>query len=147
MSGIVVGVDGSYHSQKALDWALNESALRHAPLTVLTVSPVAASIWGLSGQAYPQDETTREQVKQATQEFVQKALSQRHDDPPVKVTVRVLSGLPADELIKASADADLMVLASRGAGGFSRLTLGSVSTQVLHHALCPVIVVPHDDRR
>jgi nucleotide-binding universal stress UspA family protein len=58
------------------------------------------------------------------------------------VTVKSLSGSPAEELIKAGADADLMVVGSRGSGGFGRLLLGSVSSQVTHHAPCPVVVVP-----
>jgi nucleotide-binding universal stress UspA family protein len=58
------------------------------------------------------------------------------------VTVRAFSGVAADELINASADAELLVVGARGAGGFARLVMGSVSTQVTHHALCPVVVVP-----
>jgi nucleotide-binding universal stress UspA family protein len=144
MSGIVVGVDGSHHSTRALEWAINESALRQAPLTVISVSPVAASIYGLSAQHYPADEQSREQVEKATQEAVDNALSARTGQPPATVTVRALSGLPADELIKASVGADLLVLGARGAGGFGRLLMGSVSSQVTHHALCPVVVVPTD---
>jgi nucleotide-binding universal stress UspA family protein len=145
MSGIVVGVDGSPHSQKALDWALAESTLRHCPLTVLAVSPIAASIWGFAAQSYPADEQGREHVQKATQEIVDKAVAHRTDAPAV--TVHAVSGLPADELIKASADADLMVVGARGIGGFSKLMMGSVSSQVSHHARCPIVVVPGDDVR
>lgn len=147
MSGIVVGVDGSPHSQKALDWALAESALRHVPLTVVAVSPVAASIWGFAAQSYPADEQGREHVQQATQEIVDKAVASRAGAPAVTVTVRAVSGLPADELIKASGDADLLVVGARGVGGFAKLMMGSVSSQVSHHARCPIVVVPGDDVR
>jgi nucleotide-binding universal stress UspA family protein len=143
MSGIVVGVDGSHHSARALEWAITEAALRHDSLTALAVSPVAASIFGLSAQHYPADEQSRAQVQKATQEIVDQALAAHTGERP-EVTVRAVSGLPADELIKATANADLLVVGARGAGGFGRLALGSVGTQVTHHALCPVVVVRSD---
>ena len=64
---------------------------------------------------------------------------------PPSVTVRAVTGLPAEELLNAAADADMIVVGSRGAGGFKRLLLGSVSTQVTHHAHCPVVVIPADN--
>ena len=54
----------------------------------------------------------------------------------------VVTGDPAEELIKASSDADMLVVGSRGNGGFARLLLGSVSSKVMHHAACPVTVIP-----
>ena len=125
MSGIVVGVDGSPHSQKALDWALAESTLRHAPLTVLAVSPVAASAWTHASLHYGGDEDVRAQVEQATREIVDKAVT--HSDPAYgqQVTVQVVSGVAADELIKASEDADLVVVGARGAGGARRAAVSS----------------------
>jgi nucleotide-binding universal stress UspA family protein len=59
-----------------------------------------------------------------------------------EVTICVATGNAADELVKASHDADMIVLGSRGSGGFTRLLMGSVSSQVTHHAACPVVVVP-----
>lgn len=143
MPGIVVGVDGSPHSQNALDWALAESALRHTALTVLAVVPVAASIWGIAGESYPSEEN-REKIHQATQEIVDKAVA-RHGGQTV--TVRTVDGVAADELIKASEGADLLVVGARGAGGFAKLMMGSVSSQVTHHARCPVVVVPGGNAR
>ncbi len=145
MPGIIVGVDGSEHSLSALDWALDEADLRKTPLTVLTVSPVVAGIYGpgyAPADYYPAEEESRAQADKATQELVNRAVERRGGAPAAPVTVRALSGLAADELINASQDADLLVVGARGAGGFARLVMGSVSTQVTHHALCPVVVVP-----
>jgi nucleotide-binding universal stress UspA family protein len=60
---------------------------------------------------------------------------------PASVHVRAVSGLAARELLAASGDAELVVIGSRGAGGFADLLMGSVSTQVVNHAACPVVVV------
>jgi nucleotide-binding universal stress UspA family protein len=138
MSGIVVGVDGSPHSQKALDWAMSEAALRNAHLAVVAVAPAAASIWGITGQFSPSQETV-DKVNQAAKEVVDEA-SSRHGYQDV--SLQTVSGVPADELVKASQDADLLVVAARGAGGFARLRMGSVSDQAARHAHCPVVIVP-----
>ena len=61
--------------------------------------------------------------------------------PPPAVTVRVACGSPAIELLGAAHGADLLVVGCRGSGGFAWLMLGSVSSQVAHHAPCPVVVV------
>jgi nucleotide-binding universal stress UspA family protein len=143
MSGIVVGVDGSAHSMKSLDWALDEAALRNTSVTVLAVAPAAASIWGITGQFDPAPET-QERVKKAAEEIVKEAAA-RHGQQ--QVTVHTVSGVPADELIKASEDADLLVVGARGAGGFAKLSMGSVSSQVSRHAHCPVVIVPGEHTR
>ena len=141
MPGIVVGFDGSAHSEHSIDWAIKEAALRHAPLTVLAVHPVAVSAWTLSPITYPADEADVAKARAAAQESVDKVASQIGGERPA-VTVRAISGVPAEELIKAGEGADLLVVGSRGSGGFGQLRLGSVSSQVTHHAPCPVVVVP-----
>ena len=144
MPRIVVGVDGSAQSRIALDWAMTEAGLRQVPLTVVTVVPVAAGAWGPAGQPSldPFNEPGREVVQRAAQDKVDKALAERAGQPEVSVTVRAVVGLPADELIQASENAEMLVVAARGAGGFTRLMTGSVSSQVAQHALCPVVVIP-----
>jgi len=144
MPGITVGIDGSAHSTRALEWAIKEAAVRHAPVTVLTVHLVPVSGWTGNPVTLPQDATDVEQARQAAEEMVLKATSQLGAAQPSSVTVRAISGFPAQELIEASRTADLVVLGSRGAGGFARLIVGSVSNQVVHHAHCPVVVVPHE---
>jgi len=141
VSGIVVGIDGSGNSQHALDWAVKEAAVRHAPLTVLAVHQVAANQWTGNPLVYPEDAPEQEKARQAAEEAVNKAVSEVGDAKPASVTVRAVSGLAARELIDASRDADLVVVASRGAGGFASLLMGSVSSQVVNHAASPVVVV------
>jgi nucleotide-binding universal stress UspA family protein len=141
MPGILVGVDGSHHSHKALEWALKHAALEHAPLTVLAVHEVAASAWTGNPIVYPEDRPAEEKARQAAQETVNKAVSELGGPGPESVTVRAVSGQAAQALIEASADADLVVVGSRGAGGFATLLTGSVSSKVVSHAACPVVVV------
>lgn len=141
MPGITVGIDGSSHSARALEWALNEAAVKHAQLTVLTVHSVASSGWTGNPMVLSGDPTDQEEARRAAEELTLKLASQLDVAKPSSITVRSITGLPAEQLIKASADADLLVVGSRGAGGFTKLLLGSVSDQVVHHAHCPVVVV------
>jgi nucleotide-binding universal stress UspA family protein len=143
MSGIIVGVDGSGHSQRALEWAMNEAAIRHAPLTVLTVHEAIRGYY--SGVAvYPDDPARTEQGRQAAQAETGKVLAGLDGPRPDSVTA--VHGFPVEELINASQDADIIVLGSRGAGGFTRLLLGSTAGQVTQHAHCPVLIVPPEHR-
>ena len=143
MPGIIVGIDSSICSRQALEWAVNEAAVRHAPLTVLTVHQALASHWGGPVPA-DQDLTSRE--REAAQEETDSVLEKAGEEAqPPSVTVRATIGVPAEELLRAAEDADLLVVGSRGAGGFKRLLMGSVSSQVAHHAHCPVVVIPADN--
>jgi nucleotide-binding universal stress UspA family protein len=145
MSGIIVGVDGSGHSQRALHWAMNEAAIRHVPLTVLTVHEAIRGYY--SGVAvYADDPARTEQVRKAAQAETDKVLADLDGPRPDSVTVKAVHGFPVEELIKASQDADVVVLGSRGVGGFTRLMLGSTAGQVVEHAHCPVLIVPPEDR-
>ena len=146
MAGIVVGVDGSDHAHRALTWAMKEAAIRHVPLTVLAVHAVAASAWTGNPIILGEDQEVLDRIRNAAQETIAKTLAEigQPQPQPPSVTVRAVHGFPVHELIEASRDADLVVLGSRGAGGFAHLTLGSVSSQVVHHAHGPVVVVPHE---
>jgi len=142
MAGIVVGIDESVHARKSLDWAVAEAAVRNAALTVLTVIPAMASPWTGNPLAVPDADGAILRARQAAQEAVDKSVSQLGASQPSSVTVSAVVGFPAQALIDASCDADLVVLGSRGAGGFASLLLGSVSSQVAHHSSCPVVIVP-----
>ena len=140
MPGILVGLDGSRAAQDALVWAVKHAALEHAPLTVLAVHEVAASAWTGNPIVYPEDKPEEAKARQAAQEAVDATIRQLGAQPE-SVTVTAVSGQAAQALIDASGDADLVVVGSRGAGGFASLLLGSVSSKVVHHAACPVVVV------
>jgi nucleotide-binding universal stress UspA family protein len=140
MPGIIVGIDGSGHSRRALEWAVSEAARRQAPLTVLTVYRAVVGYLGEPVQ-YVGDAELTERARQEAQKETDDVLDEFAGSQKPSVTVRAVTGLPAEELLAAAADADLLVVGARGAGGFKRLLLGSVSTQVTHHAHCPVVVV------
>jgi nucleotide-binding universal stress UspA family protein len=144
MPGIIVGVDGSGHSQRALEWAMKEAVIRHAPLTVLTVHDAVAGYF-VGVAVYPDDEARTEQAREAAQAETDKVLAELTGPRPESVTVTAVHGFPSEELINAGKDADMIVLGARGAGGFARLLMGSVASQVTQHAHCPVLIVPQGD--
>jgi nucleotide-binding universal stress UspA family protein len=146
MSGIIVGVDGSSHSQRALEWAVHEAAVRQLPVRVVTVYRTAVGYLG-PAVALGGDVSLADGMRAMAREATEKALALAGDQRPAGVTVEALRGIAAEELVGASVDADMVVVGSRGAGGFARLLLGSVSTAVVHHAHCPVVVIPAQDRR
>lgn len=145
MPGIVVGVDASAHARKALDWAMREAGLRKAALTVITVIPAMASPWTGRPLSVPDGDEAVTHARAEIEEAIAKAVSDLDGPKPDSVKVSVFTGFPVQSLIDASRDADLVVVGSRGTGGFATLLLGSVSTQVAHHAACPVVIV-HGDR-
>jgi nucleotide-binding universal stress UspA family protein len=144
MAGITVGVDGSHGARLALEWAMKEAAAHHAPLTVLTVHVVASDGWTGNPIILPADEAELEKTRHAAEEVVAEVASHLGESRPASVTIRAVNGIPAQELIDASREADLLVVGSRGTGGFARLLLGSVGLQVVQHAHCPVVVVRQD---
>ena len=149
MPGIIVGVDGSDHSRHALEWAIREAAVRRSPLTVLTVQQPASVVWGVGAVVpipYVYDQDLAEQALKMAQEETNTTLEKvGPESRPSSVTVRAVVAFPAEALLKAAAEADMLVVGSRGAGGFKRLLMGSVSTQVSQHAHCPVVVIPATD--
>ena len=143
MSGIVVGVDGSEGAQHALGWAAAEAKLRAVPLTVLSAWQWPA---GFSGPASWAGVITPE-LTDDFGEFAERRLEQACEEAAaalagLEVRPRVVEGVPSQVLIEAAADAELLVVGSRGHGGFVGLLLGSVSIQCAHHSPCPIVIVP-----
>ncbi len=138
MGTIVVGVDGSAASRRALRWAAEEARLRGAELQA--VMAWEYEIFGaLPGDAIALPE---EDKGPKMQEHLEGIVRSELGDDTDGVEVRPVYGSPSEALIEASASADLIVVGSRGMGGFKRLLLGSVSSQVVHHAHVPVVVIP-----
>jgi nucleotide-binding universal stress UspA family protein len=141
---IVVGIDGSESSKRALRWAVE-----HAWSTGGSVRALHAwtsSIPDAAFDAIQQQHPERDLAKDARDELAQVVHDAVGDTPEVDVVQEVVRTTPAAMLIEASRDADLLVVGSRGTGGFAGLLLGSVGYQCVHHAHCPVVVVPHDER-
>lgn len=135
---LVVGVDGSKGSSAALVWAAQEARIRHAPLKVVHAWHIPALAYG-GYYAVPVDAgdwsrstagSTRAQIGEVLGE---------HSD--LEMTIEVKEGEAAQVLVEESHHADLVVVGSRGHGGFAGVLLGSVSSQVAHHATCPVVIV------
>jgi nucleotide-binding universal stress UspA family protein len=95
---------------------------------------------------YPDDHNLAEKARSIVQAEVDKTLDDFGDSRPESVTVRVAAGSAVEELVNASKDADMLVVGSRGAGGFARLVMGSVSSLVAQHAWCPVLIIPPEKR-
>ena len=141
MGRIVVGIDGSKGSDEALRFALAEARLRGVGLRIVCAwaTPTAA----YAGMAYVPTFDLRDVEEEAAQLKLKAAVESLGADPGVAVETVALEGHPADTLLSQASGADLLVVGSRGLGGFSSLLLGSVSQQVVHHAPCPVAIVPH----
>lgn len=144
MPGIVVGVDGSPNSERALDWAMRQATALHAPLTVIAVHEVPKSYWGGIPVIGPADEPLLDKLQQAADEMTKRAASQLGDAGPASVNVHAVNGFVVKELVDASQDADLVVVGTRSGSGFARLLMGSVSSEVVQHSACPVVIVPHE---
>ncbi|MEC5199260.1 nucleotide-binding universal stress UspA family protein [Arthrobacter sp. PL16] len=137
--GIVVGVDGSDQSTCALLWAAQEAERRKAPLYVVTAYtvPVFAASSMDAGYATVDDDVIRESAQAVLQESLTHLEGLRVDVHP-----RIETGDAAGVLLDLSEEAELMVVGSRGRGGFVGRLLGSVSSALPAHAKCPTAIIP-----
>ncbi len=140
---IVVGVDGSDPSQAALRWAATEAHRRGVGLQVVTCWSYPMLPWGpyqppLSSQDFEAE------AREVAETVVDKVLGAERDGLDVQVTV--LQGAASLRLLEFDRSADMIVVGSRGRGGFAGLLLGSVSQHLAEHARCPVVIIrPHDE--
>jgi len=139
---IVVGIDGSEGAKRALRFAAEEATLRNTDLRIVAVWNVPAAYYAGEAMAPSMPTDEFEQSMQATaRRQVDESLSAY---PDLETHLIVTEGTPAQVLVEKSERAEMLVVGSRGLGGFRGLMLGSVGQQCAHHANCPVVIVPHE---
>jgi nucleotide-binding universal stress UspA family protein len=136
---VVVGVDGSKASAKAIEFAFDQAEAMHAHVVAVHAwtSPFLTYADGASMLQFD-EEKIQDEARLLVAESVAGAAA---DHPDVRWTTELVSGSAAQALARRSASADLMVVGSRGRGGFTGLLLGSVGQSVLHHTQCPIAIV------
>lgn len=138
MERIVVGIDGSEPAHLALEWAVGQARVRGAALEVVHAwmpAPIGSPYGLATVDPAPFEQVGRATLDRAIAEVDTSGLA-------APVERRLVCGGAATVILEQSRGADLVVVGSRGHGGFRGLLLGSVSHQVVHHATCPVVVVP-----
>jgi nucleotide-binding universal stress UspA family protein len=127
---IVVGIDGSEGARRALEWAAAQARLTGSVLDIVTASGESHAL----ADPHVNRETEQKDIDEAS-------VQARTVAPGATIATRVFDGAPAPVLIEESEGADLLVVGTRGRGGFASLVLGSVSRRCVHQAHCPVVVV------
>jgi nucleotide-binding universal stress UspA family protein len=134
---IVVGVDGSAHSEEALRWAVGQARLSGGTVEAVISWSIPVD-FGLGGAGVLVSYDWEGVAAASLRDTVARALDPADAD---RVSQQVVMGHPATVLLDASVDADLLVVGSRGRGGFKGMLLGSTSQHVIARAACPVVVV------
>ena len=147
MGVIVVGVDDSPGAEQAFEFALEEARLRKGrlrvvcawliPLPVMAPGPV---LGGIPIEYGPALEDQARRAESAAEQVIERLL-ERYPAEGVEIERRAVESQPVTALLEAAAGADMLVVGSRGRGGFKGLVLGSVSQQCAHHSPCPVVIV------
>jgi len=131
---VIVGVDGSEHARNASRWAVEYARLTGSELRLVAAWHWPA-MWGVvPAPAVDFEGDTRAVVVELVDEL-------RKDHPDLRIAFDVVCGPPAQALLDAASDADLLVVGSRGHGSFTGMLIGSVSLHCVQHAPCPVVVV------
>ena len=134
---IIAGTDGSPESMRAVEWAAREATLRKATLRIVAIPvlpprmiPAPATPGSVAGMV---ERSMRRALAAAAREAATL-------EPDLAIETQLLDGAPAQVLVEAAGEASMLVLGSRGSGGFSAMILGSVSRYVATHATVPVVV-------
>jgi nucleotide-binding universal stress UspA family protein len=147
---VVVGVDGSPGAKAALRWALEEARLRKSALRAVhawTFGYIGGSVegypyWGGALGPYTSLGIDLKDLHRAAEDLLERAIADVGGETDgIEIERQVIQGPAAEVLVQIASPNDLLVVGSRGHGGFTGLLLGSVSQQCVHHAQCPVVVV------
>ncbi|MBV7694526.1 universal stress protein [Streptomyces sp. TRM70350] len=136
---VVVGVDGSPSSYAALRWAARYAQSVGGVVEAVHAWDTPSSV-GWSGPAID----PAFDMEQARERFTEELRTVFKDEHPAGLREELVEGDPSEALIRASQGAELLVVGSRGRGGFARAMLGSVSQRCAQHAACPVVIVRQD---
>ncbi len=149
---IVVGIDGSPGSDAALRWAVAEARLRGSRLRVIHAYPDPPALlteggFGVGGMPAPavpvaDAEEVRRAAETQSRAMIEQALERASPTDGLEIEVAPLQGAPVQRLIESARGAELLVVGSRGRGGFLGLLLGSVSQQCAQHPPCPLVILP-----
>jgi len=141
MQRIVVGIDGSQGARRALEWAVAEAKLRDAHLVIIHawLEPAAVAVGSVMTAGGVEPEVFEDAAWRTVTDLLAAVDT---TGLPQGIETHVVAGAPARAVLDAAHGADLVVVGSRGHGGFTGLLLGSVSQQVAHHATCPVVIIP-----
>jgi nucleotide-binding universal stress UspA family protein len=137
MERIVVGVDGSDSARDALRWAIDEARRRKATVEAVYAWPPPFT----AGYVY-EGEINLGRFEEEAQQTLDAAVEAADEAGSVPIERKLVAGAPAGALVEEAKGAALLVVCSRGRGGFTGLLLGSVSQQAAHHAPCPVVIIP-----
>lgn len=136
MGIVIVGVDGSDTSKQALRWAARLAPALNCSIEVITAWEFPVIVTMAGGGVLPGTWVPEDDAKEVLRSTVSEVL------PGTEVKSLVVEGHPANVLLEASKDAEMIIIGSRGLGGFRGALLGSVSSAVSQHAKCPVLVIP-----
>ncbi|MCX4714602.1 universal stress protein [Streptomyces virginiae] len=142
---VIAAVDGSEHSLRALEWARKEAVRHDTGLLVAHVLPDHAQLYA-GRRASLHDASEPQEFADPVRDWVRSLLGGDDSTLPDGVTYEALEGSVAEALRVIGSQARMLVMGSRGRGGFASLLLGSNSRAVASTAACPVVVVPHAER-
>jgi nucleotide-binding universal stress UspA family protein len=142
--GLVVGVDGSAASKAAVGWAARDAALRNVTLTLVHVATSLAGAWPQTPPPVGFGEWQQRQARQFVDEAVRIAEDALPETAHLRVKTETYYSAVVPTLIDMSKEAEMVVVGCRGQGAFGAV-LGSVSSGLIHHAHCPVVVIHHHD--
>lgn len=144
MDQIVVGIDPEPAGRRALQWALGEAIALGLPLKAVRAWQVVAAgpSFPAGGALLADRSVAADEAQHLAEVMLKEAREQVTGSDAVRTTADAVLGVPGQVLVDTAGEQSLLVVGSRGAGALSRAVLGSVSAAALHHARCPVVVVP-----